>query len=674
MVWHHGLIQKLKKIGLKGQIINYIQDFLNERKITVGIDQALSDQCPLENGTPQGSILSPTLFNIMINDLFEGLSPKINTSKFADDGALWIRTKSIVTSQNLLQKSLNKIQQWADKWGFSLNSEKTTGIVFKHKNMKQATLNLQLNNKPIKFQKQTKFLGLIFDEHLSWDAHVKNLTTKCSKDLNTLRCLTGSNWGASKDTLLSLYTSLIRSKLDYGCAIYDTLNQTLTKKLDSIQYQALKLVTRTQHGTSLTSLQALTGEMPLNLRRQHLTLNFWAASQSNPLIQNIISQNIHPRNQALTRKHPLLTPISQRIINYLNEHQINNQKQNCKQSNIFTPKLKIPQIDTSLANSINKQTDPNIAKSTTLAYIHENWPNWCHIYTDGSSDPISNRTGFGVHIAQPTRNTQSFRLPNNQSIFTAELMGMASALHNQQAKKQNKILILTDSLSGLQALQNKNTKNRPKLINQILKSANNLTDAGKQIVFVWIPAHVGIYGNENADQAAKQSLKIPEVSLKLPISKSEIKSINKRKITQKWHNLYLTTNTQIQKVLKKPLTKPKILHPSKKIDRIITKLQTGHTKLNSHLQKIKKHATGKCPHCSHLETIEHALIHCTHYQTHRTILQTNLNLNKPLTLEAILNPQNNIEKFKALGVYLTKTELINRIYLQTNHQSHHINQ
>ena len=423
--------------------------------------------------------------------------------------------------------------------------------------MKQATLNLQLNNKPIKFQKQTKFLGLIFDEHLSWDAHVKNLTTKCSKDLNTLRCLTGSNWGASKDTLLSLYTSLIRSKLDYGCAIYDTLNQTLTKKLDSIQYQALKLVTRTQHGTSLTSLQALTGEMPLNLRRQHLTLNFWAASQSNPLIQNIISQNIHPRNQALTRKHPLLTPISQRIINYLNEHQINNQKQNCKQSNIFTPKLKIPQIDTSLANSINKQTDPNIAKSTTLAYIHENWPNWCHIYTDGSSDPISNRTGFGVHIAQPTRNTQSFRLPNNQSIFTAELMGMASALHNQQAKKQNKILILTDSLSGLQALQNKNTKNRPKLINQILKSANNLTDAGKQIVFIWIPAHVGIYGNENADQAAKQSLKIPEVSLKLPISKSEIKSINKRKITQKWHNLYLTTNTQIQKVLKKNLNQTK---------------------------------------------------------------------------------------------------------------------
>ena len=114
-------------------------------------------------------------------------------------------------------------------------------------------------------------------------------------------------------------------------------------------------------------------------------------------------------------------------------------------------------------------------------------------------------------------------------------------------------------------------------------------------------------------------------------------------------------------MLSKPLTKPKILHPSKKIDRVITKLQTGHTNLNNHLKKFKKHTTGNCPHCKQPETPEHALIHCTHYLTHRTALQTTLNLNKALTLEAILNPQNKLENFKALGVFLIKTELIKRI-------------
>ena len=315
-------------------------------------------------------------------------------------------------------------------------------------------------------------------------------------------------------------------------------------------------------------------------------------------------------------------------------------------------------MDTTLANQINKQTDPNIAKTTTLAYIHENWPNWCHIYTDGSSDPISNHTGFGVHTTQPVISTQSYRLPNNQSIFTAELMGMASALHNQQSKNNNKILILTDSLSGLQALQNKNTKKRPKLINQILKSSNDLTKAGKQITFLWIPAHVGIYGNESADKAAKLSLKIPEISLNLPISKSEIKSVNIQKINKKWHNQYQNSNSQIKKVLRKPLAKPKILHPSKKIDRLITKLQTGHTNLNNHLNKLKRHTTGNWPHCKQPETTEHALIHCTHYQTHRTTLQTTLSLNKVPTLDEILNPQNKLENFKALDVFLIKTDLI----------------
>ena len=401
--------------------------------------------------------------------------------------------------------------------------------------------------------------------------------------------------------------------------------------------------------------------MPLKLRREQLTLNFWAASQSNPLIENLIKNNISPRNQALARKHPLLTPISQRITNYLNEHKINNLKQNNKSPNIFTPKLKIPKIDTTLADTLNKQTDPNIAKTTTLAYIHENWPNWCHIYTDGSSDPISKHTGFVVHIAQPTKNTQSYRLPNNQSIFTAELMGMASALHNQQSRKHQKILILTDSLSGLQALKNKNTKNHPKLINQILNSSNNLTKAGKQIEFIWIPAHVGIFGNEKADKAAKLSLKLPEISLNLPSSKSEIKSVTKQKINKKWQNIYQNSNSQIRKVLKKNLNKPKILHPSKKIDRIITKLQTGHTKLNNHRKIANLHTTGNCPHCKQQETPEHVLIHCTHYKTHRKTLQTSLNLKTGLTLESILNPQNKLEKFKALGIYLIKTGLISRI-------------
>ncbi len=95
MVWHEGLIHKLTKAGLKGKIINYIRDFLTNRKITVGSNNTHSEPQGLDNGTPQGSILSPTLFNFMINDLFTGIPKEVNTSKFADDGAIWLRCRSM---------------------------------------------------------------------------------------------------------------------------------------------------------------------------------------------------------------------------------------------------------------------------------------------------------------------------------------------------------------------------------------------------------------------------------------------------------------------------------------------------------------------------------------------------------------------------------------------------
>ena len=64
----------------------------------------------------------------------------------------------------------------------------------------------------------TKFLGLIFDKKLSFVPHLQYLRKKCMKALNLLRVVAHSRWGSDENTLLHLYRSLIRSKLDYGAA------------------------------------------------------------------------------------------------------------------------------------------------------------------------------------------------------------------------------------------------------------------------------------------------------------------------------------------------------------------------------------------------------------------------------------------------------------------------
>jgi hypothetical protein len=87
-VWHHGLLQKLHALGLVGNLPRFVQQFLSLCRIAVRIDGELSSSYPISAGVPQGSVISPALFSIMIDDLFHKCSDDISYSLYADDGAL----------------------------------------------------------------------------------------------------------------------------------------------------------------------------------------------------------------------------------------------------------------------------------------------------------------------------------------------------------------------------------------------------------------------------------------------------------------------------------------------------------------------------------------------------------------------------------------------------------
>ena len=244
MVWHNGLLSKLEKVEVKCCMANFIHSLLENRSLSVLVGNQLSERYSLDNGTPQGSVISPTLFNIMIDDLFEHVSDKrINTSKFADDGAIWVAHRELSTIRTLLQETLNGVSTWCDKWGFTISPEKTIGVLFRRKGVNSDTPRLTVRGKRVKFEKSAKFLGVTFDQYLTWSKHADNLYARCQKDLNAMRAIRGSSWGANRKTLLTLYRSLIRSKLEYGCEAFHNASKTTLMRLESIQYQALKIAT-----------------------------------------------------------------------------------------------------------------------------------------------------------------------------------------------------------------------------------------------------------------------------------------------------------------------------------------------------------------------------------------------------------------------------------------------
>jgi hypothetical protein len=222
MVWRDGLLHKLHKLGVGGNVLNYVQDFLTDRSIRVKVGDALSDKYRMENGTPQGSVISPLLFNVMINDIPKPVDPATNTSVFADDSAAWKSGSNVRLLARHIQQHLDNVQRWADTWGFKLSETKSIAVLFTRSKTPATEVKLSINKQRIAVENQAKFLGIIFDRELSWRPHISQVVDKCKKVVNLMRSLSGETWGASKQSLLTIYRTLVRSRIDYGCEVYYT--------------------------------------------------------------------------------------------------------------------------------------------------------------------------------------------------------------------------------------------------------------------------------------------------------------------------------------------------------------------------------------------------------------------------------------------------------------------
>ena len=111
MVWREGLLHKLRNLGIGGRMHAWIADFLSDRRIRVRVGAAVSDVYRLDNGTPQGSIISPLLFNIMVNDLPDPNNMALAPAVFADDYAAWMAGKNLKHLCSNVQKHLDEIIQ-----------------------------------------------------------------------------------------------------------------------------------------------------------------------------------------------------------------------------------------------------------------------------------------------------------------------------------------------------------------------------------------------------------------------------------------------------------------------------------------------------------------------------------------------------------------------------------
>ena len=422
--WKYGIMNDLHNIGLRGRLPYFIQAFLSDRKFQVRIGSTLSDIQNQEEGVPQGSILSVTLFNIKINSITNCLNPGVDSYLYVDDFCITSRSKYMRTAERQLQQCINKINKWAIINGFKISKAKTQCVHFCQLRKMHNNPTLKLDGSEIPVVEQYKFLGIIFDKKLSFIPHLEYLRDKCSKAMKLLRVIAHTDWGADQQTLLKLYRTLIRSKIDYGCYIYGATRKSYLKSLNTVHHEGLRLVLGAFRTSPVESLYSEAYEPPLKLRFTKLGLQYYTKIKSlptnpahdcifNPKQQTLFNQKEKAIKTFGLRMKPILEEADISLTNIHDTVQLSSSPWLLKQ----------PVVILDLSKLTKKNTHPLIYHEK-LHNIQEKYPNYSHIYTDGSKD--SNRTGCGVAF---NNKTMKKCLPKEASIFTAEASAIDIALN-----------------------------------------------------------------------------------------------------------------------------------------------------------------------------------------------------------------------------------------------------
>ncbi|XP_043262527.1 uncharacterized protein LOC122403220 [Colletes gigas] len=496
MLWRHRIIQQLIKWNISGSMIQFIYNFLKSRSIYVRVNGNLSKKVEILNGVPQGSVLSVILFLIAINDIAEVFSKPVKYTIFADDCTFFITGKSLSTSQQILQDNLDRLQKYALQTGFKFSKNKTTVTVFsKQRTTQNHQLQLHLGQHQLLITSTPKILGLIFDNKYTWTPFLKKLKEKCVKRLNILKVIASKNWGAEFQILINTYKALVLSKLDYGSIVYDSAKPRVLKLLAPIHNAGARIVTGAFRTSPVNAILCEAGLIPLETRRKQLSLSYAAtrlSTPSNPIYEKLT--NIAHFNE-FKEKPKLPEPLNSRVKTYWQE------------LNMDTPKIisriqyQIPPwtIDPpSILDKIlkaGKQINPNVLKSLYTELSNE-YPYHTQIFTDASKSG----QGTGCAVCTPEHEIL-FRLPETFTIFTSEALAVLQALKYIEETTHNKSIILTDSKSVLLALQNLETNNT--VIQNIIELNETLKRDKREVLYSWIPSHIGIEGNEKADTAAK---------------------------------------------------------------------------------------------------------------------------------------------------------------------------
>lgn len=232
----HGVIlHKLKQFGISGKLGIWLHSFLTNRQQAVCVMGEISSKTWVTSGVPQGSVLGPLLFSILISDINSGVSISSLLS-YADDTKIYVGISESL-DESTLQADLSQIYEWAEANNQEFNTKKFEAIRFSLESDHGSYLNSK--SLPIENKSLIKDLGIYFSDDCAFNEHIDIIIAKNKKLCGwSLRSFDARD----KDTMLTLLKFLILPTIEYCCPLWSPTDQPNIQKLERIQRSFTKKI------------------------------------------------------------------------------------------------------------------------------------------------------------------------------------------------------------------------------------------------------------------------------------------------------------------------------------------------------------------------------------------------------------------------------------------------
>ena len=576
------IVRALKLKGIDPLITEWINTMLRDRRIkaTIGNDSVIIKAA---KGCPQGGVISPLLWTIVIDELLEDLNNLgLYTLGYADDVVITIIGNDLITMGELMSRAITRTMRWCEGHGLTINPSKTTLVAFftpRDKPLPRVTV----RNNTIVYSQVMKYLGVTIDHKLSWKTHLHNVLAKASKTFWALKCLIGKNWGLTPSMILDIYKLIVRPTITYASLVWWQIVDTKggIDLCTKTQRTPCRIASGSVRSCPSAALQLLLGIEPLHLYIKSIAAK--AAIRLECLGNSISTQS---------SSHGTIAKL------------IPGWEMTTNRTDLLVDKL--------MFDRLFKISFPEREHYSSNQHIIKNTLRW---YTDGSK--TNEGTGAGIH---GPNYYETLDFDDHATVFQTEVVALSRCADVliQRGTKGQIIHIHSDSQAALQALASHRIKSKI-----VLECRNNLNAlAVKNRVHIkWIPGHAGIDGNEAADKLARKgsAMKGKCPSPTLPLSQSEhkakIEAWTTKEALSYWEKL---PGLSQSKRLINPSLHAGLTSLRRNDLRLLIGFLTGHFPTRSFLHRIGVSDSPSCRLCGEAtETTEHLLLECSRMDSTR---------------------------------------------------------